>query len=45
MKNSLMNTYALLSPIMCKGEGVYLFDTDNNKYLDFTSGIGVNSLG
>lgn len=45
MKNSLMNTYAPLSPVMCKGEGVYLFDTDNNKYLDFTSGIGVNSLG
>lgn len=45
MKNSLMNTYAPLSPVMCKGEGVYLFDTDNNKYLDFTSGIGVNCLG
>ena len=33
MKNSLMNTYAPLSPVMCKGEGVYLFDTDNNKYV------------
>lgn len=45
MKNSLMNTYAPLSPIMKEGKGVYLFDTENNKYLDFTSGIGVNSLG
>lgn len=45
MENSLMNTYAPLSPIIEKGEGVYLYDTDGNKYLDFTSGIGVNSLG
>ncbi|MGL5150634.1 MAG: aspartate aminotransferase family protein [Clostridium sp.] len=42
---ALMNTYATLSPKLIKGEGVYLYDTDNNKYLDFTSGIGVNSLG
>lgn len=45
MENSLMNTYGQLSPVICKGEGCYLFDTENNKYVDFTSGIGVNSLG
>ncbi|MDS0528225.1 aspartate aminotransferase family protein [Clostridium sp. SHJSY1] len=45
MKNSLMSTYAPLSPVLAKGDGVYLYDTDGNKYLDFTSGIGVNSLG
>ena len=45
MKNSLMNTYAPLSPVIEKGEGSYLFDIDGNKYLDFTSGIGVNCLG
>lgn len=27
------------------GEGVWLYDVDGNKYLDFTSGIGVNNLG
>lgn len=27
------------------GEGVYLFDTNNNKYLDFGAGIAVNCLG
>ena len=26
-----------------RAEGVYLYDTDDNKYLDFTSGIGVSS--
>lgn len=42
---SLMNTYSFLSPIISNGDGVYLYDTNNNKYIDFTSGIGVNSLG
>lgn len=45
MKNSLMNAYAQLSPVIEKGEGVLLYDTKGNKYIDFTSGIGVNSLG
>lgn len=45
MENSLMNTYAPLSPVIEKGEGSYLFDTDGNKYIDFTSGIGVTCLG
>lgn len=45
MKNSLMNTYAPLEPLMTNGSGVYLYDENNNEYLDFTSGIGVNSLG
>lgn len=28
-----------------RGEGVYVFDEDGNRYLDFASGIAVNSLG
>ena len=28
-----------------KGEGCYLYDIENRQYLDFTSGIAVNSLG
>jgi len=27
------------------GQGVYMLDSKNNKYLDFSSGIAVNSLG
>lgn len=42
-----------LSPLMkqssgivaARGEGVYLFDTKGNRYLDFSSGIGVTSTG
>ena len=30
---------------MERGEGVYVFDKDGNKYLDFVGGIAVNGLG
>ena len=30
---------------MVRGEGVYLYDADGNRYLDFVSGIAVNALG
>ncbi|KJU71023.1 aspartate aminotransferase family protein [Clostridium baratii] len=45
LENSLMNTYSPFPIVFTKGYGTYLYDTLNNKYLDFTSGIGVNSLG
>jgi len=28
-----------------KGEGCYLWDVENRKYLDLTAGIAVNALG
>src|SRR5215204_2842027 len=31
--------------LAARGEGVYLFDEDNRRYLDFTAGIGVTSTG
>lgn len=31
--------------MMHKGEGCYLWDIENRKYLDFTAGIAVNALG
>ncbi|NPA91806.1 MAG: acetyl ornithine aminotransferase family protein [Chloroflexi bacterium] len=31
--------------VMAKGEGVYVWDVDGNKFLDFTSGIAVTSTG
>ena len=34
------------SPIaLDHGEGVYLYDTDGNRYTDFLAGIAVNALG
>ena len=44
-KNTLMNTYAPLSINISYGKGACLYDINNKKYIDFTSGIGVNSLG
>lgn len=31
--------------LMERGEGVYLYDREGNKYLDFLAGIAVNTLG
>ena len=44
-KEYLMNTYTTLPIEISHGEGSYLYDINNKKYIDFTSGIGVNSLG
>lgn len=41
----LMSTYSYLPVNLIKGSGCFLYDDNNNEYLDFTSGIGVNSLG
>ncbi len=43
--NYILNTYKRQAIIIDKGNEVYLFDADGKKYLDFVSGIGVNSLG
>jgi acetylornithine aminotransferase len=41
----MVATYSRPPPVFVKGEGSYLYDIDNRKYLDFTAGIAVNSLG
>ncbi|KAB1440740.1 aspartate aminotransferase family protein [Candidatus Galacturonibacter soehngenii] len=42
---NLLHTYNRYQIVLEKGEDVYLFDTNGNKYLDFAAGIAVNSLG
>ena len=37
--------YKISNKIINKGRGCWLYDIDGNKILDFTSGIGVTSLG
>lgn len=44
-KKVIMNTYGRYPFAFVKGEGMYLWDADGKKYLDFLSGIAVNSLG
>lgn len=41
----MLATYARPPPVFVQGEGSYLYDIENRRYLDFTSGIAVNSLG
>ena len=41
----IMNTYNRFDIEITRGEDVYVYDENNKKYLDFTAGIAVNSLG
>ncbi|MDD6571512.1 MAG: aspartate aminotransferase family protein [Thermoflexaceae bacterium] len=42
---SLIHTYNRFKIVLDKGDGVYLYDTDGKKYLDFAAGIAVFALG
>ena len=44
-EEGLLKTYNRFPITLDHGEGMYLYDTDGNKYLDFTAGIAVCSLG
>lgn len=41
----LFHLYNRFNVAFVKGESVYLYDADGKKYLDFSSGIGVNAIG
>ncbi len=45
MSQHLMNTYGRLPVTFAKGEGVWLWDDQGEKYLDALSGIAVTGLG
>src|SRR6202158_1343133 len=41
----LLPTYERQPILLERGRGVYLWDSQGKRYLDFLSGIGVNALG
>lgn len=41
----LLHTYSRYPVVLARGKGVFLFDTEGKRYLDFVSGLGVNALG
>ncbi len=41
----LMHTYSRFQIVLESGDGVYLYDVDGRKYLDFAAGIAVFALG
>ena len=44
-EEALLHTYNRYQIVLDKGDGVYLYDLDGKKYLDFVSGIAVFALG
>ena len=45
MSDHLMNTYSRQPVTFVKGEGIWLWDTNGDKYLDALAGVAVNGLG
>ena len=44
-ESAILHTYNRFQVVFDHGKGVYLYDKDGKEYLDFASGIGVQSLG
>ena len=44
-EKALLHTYNRYQVVFEKGDGVYLYDMDDKRYLDFVSGIAVFALG
>jgi acetylornithine/N-succinyldiaminopimelate aminotransferase len=44
-ESALLHTYNRYQVVLDKGEGVYLYDIEGKKYLDFCAGIAVFALG
>src|SRR5579863_4416643 len=41
----LLGTYNRYPIVLARGKGVFVYDIENRRYLDFVSGLGVNALG
>lgn len=44
-EHHILHTYNRFPVVLDHGEGVYLYDTEGKKYLDFAAGIAVQALG
>jgi acetylornithine/N-succinyldiaminopimelate aminotransferase len=45
LESAILGTYKRAAIELVRGSGVYLYDAEGKSYLDFGSGIAVNSLG
>jgi predicted acetylornithine/succinylornithine family transaminase len=43
--DAILATYKRQAPLFVRGEGVYMFDADGKRYIDFVAGIAVTALG
>jgi acetylornithine/N-succinyldiaminopimelate aminotransferase len=44
-RSFLLQTYNRYPVVLARGKGVFLYDLDGQRYLDFVAGLGVNALG
>ena len=44
-EETILHTYNRYQIVLERGQGMYLYDTEGKKYLDFAAGIGVQALG
>src|SRR5688500_15878390 len=44
-RTHILQIYRRANVVFERGEGVYLFDREGRRYLDFVSGVGVAALG
>src|SRR5271169_2476849 len=41
----LLQTYNRYPVVLTRGKGVFLYDLEGKRYLDFVAGLGVNAIG
>ena len=44
-RSFLLQTYNRYPVVLARGKGVFLYDLEGRRYLDFVAGLGVNALG
>ena len=44
-EEALLHTYNRYQVVLDRGDGVYLYDIDGKRYLDFCAGIAVFEIG
>src|SRR5512140_1990947 len=44
-RHFLLQTYNRYPIVLTRGKGVFLYDIEEKRYLDFVAGLGVNALG
>src|SRR6266496_1027998 len=44
-RHFLLSTYNRYPIVLIRGKGVFVYDIEGKRYLDFVSGLGVNALG
>src|SRR5207253_9486967 len=44
-RSFLLQSYNRSPVVLARGKGIFLYDLEGRRYLDFVAGLGVNALG